>query len=157
MRRSFFAVTAIVAMAVSGIAASRYEAAMAALRKADHGVVWDTKSAITVDVTCDGKPDLVIVGQKRSMGVVAVVPNVGSPEKPIVSEFPTDGANQQDGFCGRSLKVYLEPRDCRWENDPISGCKVVKGCKAFRVDDGDCDAFHFYWNNKAKQLTYNRL
>jgi hypothetical protein len=130
---------------------------MQVLNKTDPGVTWDSKGAVTADVTCDGKPDLVIIGQKGSMGVVAVVPGVDKPGKPTIGEFPTGRAALQDGFCGRRLKVYLEPRNCTWEDGPIEGCKVVKGCKAFRVDDGGCDAFHFYWDNTTKELTYNRL
>lgn len=148
---------AFIVLAVACFAASRYPAAMQVLDKTDPGVAWDTKGAVTADVTCDGKLDLVIIGQKGSMGVVAVVPGVDKPGKPIIGEFPTGHPQTQDGFCGKRLKLYLEPRDCLWEDGRIEGCKVVKGCKAFRVDDGDCDAFHFYWDNKAKQLTYNRL
>lgn len=148
---------AFFATAIAGFAAAHYQAAMDALDKADHGVVWDTKGAITADVTCDGKPDLVIVGQKGAMGVVAVVPGLDRPGKPIIGEYPTGRNDLQDGFCEARLKVFLEPRNCQWEDGFIPGCKVVKGCKAFRVGGEECDAFHFYWDTKAKQLTYNRL
>jgi hypothetical protein len=145
------------AAAIAAVAAARYQPAMIALDKAKHGVVWDTKGAIMADVTCDGKPDLVIVGQKGGMGVVAIVPGLDRPGPPIIGEFPTGRADLQDGFCEARPKVYLEPRDCRWEDGVIPGCKVVRGCKAFRVGGADCDAFHFYWDTTSKRLKYDRL
>jgi hypothetical protein len=129
---------------------------LAALNAAsEHGDVWDAKSAITVDVTCDGKADTVVVGHKKDVVLIGVVSS--SELKPSIIEFAI-GTNSQDAFSGSKVHVGKEPRDCMTGDDiPLDGCKPVRGCSGFRADDDLTDGFHFYWDNDRKALTWWRL
>lgn len=124
--------------------------------EAGRGVVWDQKTAIKADVVCSGQPSTIMVGHRRNNVLIGIVPAAHS--KPIVFEFRGDNPVGQDAFCEPKVRLVPEPRDCIGAEDVrIKGCKVLKGCSAFGAYDDDCDAFHFYWDNRKKKLVYWRL
>ncbi len=132
------------------------DAIKALTAEAGRGVVWDQKTAIKADVVCSGNPSTIMVGHRRNNVLIGIVPDAHS--KPIVFEFRGDNSVGQDAFCEPKVRLVPEPRDCIGAGDVrIEGCKVVKGCSAFGAYDDVCDAFHFYWDNRKKQLAYWRL
>lgn len=125
-----------------------------------HGTVWNAKSAIVADVTCNGKPDTIIVGRRHRAVLIGVVSESeqGKPKTPIIVEFPTNHPIGQNAFCGTDVHIEKERLVCKTgDGVPLAGCRPVRGCSAFRADDGECDSFHFYWDSKRKALTWWRL
>lgn len=107
-------------------------------------------------MTCAGQLDTVVVGHRHDNVLIGVVP--ADKSKPVVFEFRTDHPSGEDAFCETKVDIGLDARDCVGaEGEHIAGCKVIKGCSGFSAYDGDCDAFHFYWDNRQKKLTYWRL
>lgn len=128
------------------------------LRAAAEKVRWDPASAISGNFTCSGVSEKVFAGYTKNRVWIGVVSS-GDEKKPIVADFPA-GTQPigQDAFCAERVTVAKEPRDCLdGEDTPLPGCKRIKQCVAFRVYDGECDGFHFYWDNRRKRLTYWRL
>jgi len=128
------------------------------LRTAAGKVRWDPSSAISGNFTCSGASEKVFVGHTKNRVWIGVASS-GDGKKPIIADFPAGThPTDQDAFCAERVTIDKEPRDCLGEGDtPLPGCKRIKQCIAFRVYDGECDSFHFYWDNRRKQLTYWRL
>lgn len=147
------------ALAVSPLAAetdTRLLQSLEILQSTAGTVKWDAASAVSGDFTCDGVPDNVFAGYTKNRVWIGLVSSRGK-KKPIVADFPAGTRASQDAFCAAPVKINKEPRDCLGEGDTsLPGCKRAKRCVAFRVYDGECDSFHFYWDNERKRLTYWR-
>jgi hypothetical protein len=135
------------------------DSAVSVLHSAQPNVNWDHKSAVTADLTCDGKDDVAIVGYENSeavwLGVVSGNSNA-KDVKPVTMKFWV-GKHSQDSFCSTPVKLETHPLDCEGdEGEKLPGCKVVKGCFDLSMNDGNCDAFNFYWDSKKKRLAWWR-
>lgn len=115
-------------------------------------VHWE-RSAVSADVDCDGKVDQIQLGYDQNRAWV----RVETLRKPHTFSLPksTDSAY---GLAAFPVKVRLENMDCTGsEGTPLAGCRPVKRCRAFRLDDGMTDAIHVYWNAKQQQFNFWRL
>ena len=121
-------------------------------------VTWNQRSAVTADVSCDGSPEKIVLGHRGNDVVIGVVPtNRSGNAKVQLFNFPATNTIGQDAFCGGEVHLGSGPLMCRSEDGPLDGCRPKRHCKSFDAYDGECDAFHFYWDSKRKRLTYWRL
>lgn len=150
--RAFFVAAIFVASVNAQM--SKTQVAVNELRKLHPAVKWNSKSAIVADVTCDGKPDTVILGLEKNQVVVGMV-SAAFPNKTQVLSFPVT-ASSQDGFCAFPTRIEISPLDCKSDTRVLPGCKAVKACHAFTVIDNECDPFNFYWDSSRKSLAWWR-
>jgi hypothetical protein len=70
--------------------------------------------------------------------------------------FPID-PGAQEAFCAEPKRITTGPISC---SDPemgkFPGCKPVKGCRNFTVEDDACDSLHFYWDAGKKMTRWWR-
>lgn len=136
---------------------ARLSQSLETLQSMARTVKWDAASAVSGDFTCDNVPDSVVAGYTKDHVWIGLVSSRGK-KKPIVVNFPAGSHANQDAFCASPVKINKERRDCLGEGDtPLPGCRRAKRCVAFRVYDGECDSFHFYWDDERKRLAYWRL
>jgi len=134
--------------------------AIAVLHTAKPAVGWDAKTAVSADVTCDGKPDTVVIGyeKKKEVAWLGVVPgsDKNRASRPITMSFLV-GKHTQDSFCSLPVQIKTGPIECD-DNElgALPGCKRVKGCSDFSIVDTDCDSFYFYWDSSHKKLAWWR-
>ena len=124
------------------------------LRHSRPSTSWDSASAKTADVDCDGKPDTVMLGSDKGKVVVGVV--WGTHKQPQLFVFPIR-RDQQDGFCVAPKRIEVTPIDCESDEGSLPGCQATKGCKAFSLSDDECDPFNFYWDAARKKLAWWRM
>ncbi|TMH89902.1 MAG: hypothetical protein E6H44_07605 [Betaproteobacteria bacterium] len=133
------------------------KAALTGLQAAKPKVSWDEKTAVSADVTCDGKPDTAVIGYEEGFVWLGVIPGYAGDKqaKPMTFRF-TVGKDTQDSFCRVPVRIKTSAIGCKTEDFDLPGCKAVKGCSALSLIDEACDAFHFYWNSSRKRLTWWR-
>ena len=133
---------------------SQINATVDGLRRSHPSVKWNIKSARLADVTCDGDPDVMLLGSDENKVVVAVTSG-RRQEKSQMLSFPI-GRDIQDGFCAQPTRLGIVPLDCETDEGPLSGCKPSKGCRAFTISDEECDAFNFYWDSSRNAIRWWR-
>ena len=133
------------------------KAALGGLQAAKPKVNWDEKTAVSADVTCDGKADTAVIGYEEGFVWLGVIPGYAEDKqaKPMTFRF-TVGKDTQDSFCRVPVRIEISAIECKTEDFDLPGCKTVKGCSALSLIDEACDAFHFYWNSSRKRLTWWR-
>ncbi len=146
--------TAVVVLGASAKAGSA-QSAVRALRKAHPEITWNVKSAVSADVNCDGKPEVIVLGADKNDRVVVAIVSSGDPRQQQLLSFPIRSSTQ-DGFCSVPNRVEISPLECRSEEGTLPGCKQVAGCQEFAVSDGMCDGFNFYWDASQKRLAWWR-
>jgi hypothetical protein len=134
--------------------ASKPEEMVSKLQKAHPQVSWNSKSAVVADVTCDGKPDTVVLGSQKDAVVIGVVSGAHQDNIQILS-FPIR-RDSQDGFCAVPKRIETSSLDCDSGEGPLPGCKPVKGCQEFSVIEEECDSFNFYWDSSRRSLVWWR-
>ena len=159
MRRlAFFLGIASVLASVNAMAQQRSpRSAVDALREARPNVVWDSKSPVVADVTCDGRTDTVVVGYEGNTVWLGVVPGTSgrTSTRPLMLAFPV-GRHSRDSFCAVPVRIEVNALVCRNEEGPLPGCKPVEGCSDFSLVDDACDSFHFYWDSSKNTLRWWR-
>jgi hypothetical protein len=133
---------------------SKTDLAVNKLRKTNPAVNWNTKSAVSGDVNCDGQCDRVVLGSEKNSVVVGIVSGAQS-EKPQVFSFPIS-RDTQDGFCASPTQIELFPLDCSSDEGALPGCTSNKSCQSFTVMDTECDPFNFYWDASRKTFSWWR-
>jgi len=114
---------------------------------------WDISGSQKVDVTCDGRPDLIMTGHKGKTLYVTVTMG---PKVSKTFAFAID-AGRQAGLCALPVHIEVYPLTCKDdEYGTLLGCRAVRECHAFRVVDRQCDSLNFYWNSKAQRLEWYR-
>ena len=143
--------------AVGHSQAQDFSAAKKALElAASRPVNWKSEKARIADVTCDGKPDTIMFGEAARSVWLGVVP--GNGDKPQIMAFALSSHKQfQDAFDHRPTKVSLYPLTCDTDiYGPLAGCRYVKNCQAFSLDNGGTDPFNFYWDDLHKRFDWWR-
>ena len=150
MRRISVLIVLVLSGSVLAAQPAGTPAAIAALKsQIKNPVDWSAANARSADVTCDGKPDVILFGMAAKTAWVAVVPGGG---KPLAMELPVSNGNP-DGFCRAPKNIAVKPLTCESSSmGHLSDCQPVKNCKEFAVEDGVCGAFHFYWDVRTKRM-----
>jgi hypothetical protein len=110
---------------------------------------WST--ALRVDLAGKGVPDYVMLGTAGSEAVVGVVLGCACDLK-FVFRFKKDGGSQA-GLCGDPAAARVAVTSLASLDDPDAPL-AAKGApstrrKGFRLESGDCDSFHFYFDGQA--------
>lgn len=155
MRQTFVALGLIVSCGAAQAQPASVPAAIAALKSViKDPIAWSAANAQKADVTCDGKPDVILFGAgQKTAGQesvwVGVVPAGG---KPLAMEFPVS-SSVSNGFCRQPKKISVSPISCNTAAlGRLDGCQELTTCKEFAVDDGTCGPFHFYWDSRLKGI-----
>ena len=131
--------------------------ALKRLQQASPDHIWDSASALRIDIDSDGKPDYVFLSQdSKSATVGLVLGKMGAGV--LVQTFPI-GDPSQDSLCSAPAGISREslnydPTDAVGE---IPGFKRSRTGVAFLLGGGECDVFHFFWNTVTKKLDWWRL
>lgn len=94
-----------------------------------------------------------MLGKTLSESVLGVVFGA-SRLSPVIHRFRRD-AGSQDGICGDPDDARISVEDLSAPDDPGDGppaeARASAGSrrKGFRLDSGDCDAFHFFFDGKG--------
>jgi hypothetical protein len=117
------------------------------LRRDDPAVNWT--DVLEVDVDGDGVADAVLLGHAASRVFVSVV--LATSRAPRFSfAFP---AWVPAGLCGdpaaARVRVEVGRPDTRDPDAPTSS--TPPGSQGFRLDAGDCDALHFFYDGTSVQ------
>lgn len=128
------------------------------LQKVAHRTPWNSKSAITVDIDCDGKADYVLLSQTKDRATVGLVLGKAKGQKVFVQNIAI-AKPMQESLCASPAELESESLDY----DPtdavgkLPGFKPSETCSAFILSGGECDSFHFYWDHQHHRLTWWRL
>jgi len=107
-------------------------------------------AALRLDLAGKGVPDYVMLGRERSEVVVGVV--LGSAcDMKFVSRFKK--GISQDGLCGDPGAAHIVAETLATADDPDAPLAAKGGPSTrragFRLESGDCDSFHFYFDGLA--------
>lgn len=129
--------------------------ALDVLKRKEPSATWDPKSLLQGDLDLDGTPDYALAGLKGDRFVVGIVQGPvtagGADSRSWTLGFPWDG--EEDALCSKKAKISLEPLE---ENEGPKPEHPRKG-QGINLHDGQCDAFHIYWNPKERTFEYWRL
>jgi hypothetical protein len=122
------------------------------LKLKEPGTRWDSRSLLQGDLDLDGTQDYALAGTRDDQFVVGIVQGpVKTDSRAWTLAFPWDG--QEDALCSKNAKITLEPLE---ENEGPKPEHPRKGL-GLNLYDGECDAFHIYWNPQVKDFEYWRL
>ena len=126
--------------------------ALDVLKLRERSTQWDAKSLIQGDFDLDGTPDFALTGLQGDRFVVGIVHGPASSDSQAWTlDFPWDG--EEDALCSKKAKISPEPLE---ENEGPKPEHPRKGL-GINLHDGQCDAFHIYWNPQSKDFEYWRL
>jgi hypothetical protein len=133
-------------------------AAREALRATYPKVVWHP--VLRVDIDCDGADDRIFTGRHAGrFYVAAVLTGRSRMPKISVTRFLLQGTSQ-DSFCGPPSVLAKESMDYYPEDSSAmapEGFRRSSNCHGLRLEAGECDSFHFFWNHAANELDWWRL
>jgi len=132
--------------------------ARAVVQRLPFNVAW--KLAIAIDVNCDSIRDYVFVAKDHRYyyAAAAVAPFSDSVVATYVT-FPL-GGDSQDALCAEPSELQEEALDADIVDSLGSepeGWTQSQSCKGLRLEAGDCDSFHLYWNAVQKRIDWWRL
>lgn len=117
-------------------------------------VAWNAAKLRTADVDCDGKPDLIAFGTNHGLVWMGIIAS-GSGKAQVMS-FPLRKGSQ-DSFDSPPTRISVYPLICETAEDAyLDGCRQVRGCKSFSLDNDQTDPFDFYWDARHKRLGWWR-
>jgi hypothetical protein len=108
---------------------------------------------LKVNLDGDDRPDTVTL-EPTGSGVVVTVVLGANPGRPFVFRLARN-PDAQDGICGEPGAARITVERCTGEGE--LACRPASGAgrrgegelDAVRLDDGDCDAFHFFFDGSA--------
>lgn len=152
----FLSLMAILACASDPRAASTSPAqsGVARLAAADPTVTWDLATRLVGDVDGDGIADSAFVGRAAAAVHIGLLRATGDSAE--VLAFPV--ANAQQAVCARTAVLTFESMDY----DPSDAVGKIVGfqrsptSRGLRLDDGNCDPIHLFWNVSSHHLDWWR-
>src|SRR4051812_20216862 len=100
----------LIALFSASLSGAQYKpylkAALGGLQAAKPKVNWDDKTAVSADVTCDGKVDTALIGYEEGFVWPGVIPGYAGDgrAKPMTFRF-TVGKDTQDSFCRVPVRI----------------------------------------------------
>ena len=119
-------------------------------------VKWESISELAADLDCDGRPDRALLG--RHSGTIYVGVLLSSKREPQLFGFAVD-PGIQNAICAEPAVLTIESLDYDPKEEgvgPIAGFRRSKRCKGLRLEGGECDSIHFFWNHKTRRLEWWR-
>ena len=119
-------------------------------------IQWDIPRALSVDVTCDGNPDTLVIGyQGPNQFWLHLQPGGDGGEWGESIHFaltpaPAAGA----ALCQAPIQIQPAAQPCRAGH--TANCRALPGCPGFILSDGLCGQLHFYWDPQQQRLDYWR-
>ncbi len=157
--RVFGAFAAVLVSLACTTTTNRIQYGRAALSRADpQHVAW--RYLHTVDVNCDDTADdIFTASDEQWFYVAAVLGPVRVNSHYSVVAFALSG-DYQESLCGPVSGIMKEAlasamADATGEEE--LGYRIVKDCSGLRLQSGECDPFHIYWNRMSNALDWWRL
>jgi hypothetical protein len=150
------AVVTLAMCAVSAPAPAQTSAALKSIRNSYPVLEWN--HSLRTDINCDGRHDDVFTAQDKQNYYVGIVLAGSGGSGVHVVTFRLAGESQ-DALCGAPRKLREESLDI----DPDEVTQIPEGfrrstrCKGVRLESGDCDSFHLFWNYSKGVLDWWRL
>jgi len=138
-----------------GLALAQPKDGLQVLATARPEVRWSWATALQADFDCDGQPDQAFLGRAGGRVYVGVVRS-GHPNPAVLDFAVSPGV--QAAICAEPAVLRIESLDY----DPaeavgaIPGFRQSKTCKGLRLEGGECDSIHFFWNHNTKRLEWWR-
>jgi hypothetical protein len=140
-------------------APQRVQSGRAALSHADpQNVPW--RYVQTIDINCEETPDdIFTASDEHWFYVAAVLGPVRVDSHYSIVAFAL-GGDYQESLCGPVSGLTTEPlssamADATGEEE--LGYRIIEGCSGLRLQSGECDPFHIYWNHMSNALDWWRL
>lgn len=124
------------------------------LAAADTAVTWDDASPIIGDVDGDGVADSAFVGRSSSAVHVGLI----RAHQDRVETLPFRVGNSEMAVCAATAILQTESLDY----DPSEAHGAIPGFVrstvrvGLKLDDGDCDPIHLFWNVSTRHLDWWR-
>jgi len=121
-------------------------------------ITWYADSAILLDLNNDGKQDVALCGVSTDHVHVAIVLGPVNKTSIIKTESFPIGTIAQNSVCKPYVtleKENLTPVDK--EAGELKGIDKSGKSDGFKMVDGACDDFHFFWDYKSQSLAWWRL
>lgn len=119
---------------------------------------WSEKTALKIDIDCDGKSDYVFLSQNREAAQVGLVLGRNKGKSVFTQKIAFKGDSQNCLSIPPAIimteSLDYDPTDAVGE---LPGFIRSKSCNAFALGAGGSDAFHFFWNHKHDKLEWWRL
>jgi hypothetical protein len=127
----------------------------ALLQKSHPKVAWELSKREVVDVTCDGVPDVVVVGYEKKGAVwLAVVPgSTKEKSKPRLFALRFHGGRRSDDYCAAPVRIETHPINCYSDGANLSSCTDAKGCRGISIAGDKCAPLSVYWDDMSGQLS----
>lgn len=120
-------------------------------------VNWNEKSLTSADVTCNGLPDHLMLGQEKDKVWLAVVDGSKNNQLGQLRTYSFGvNSSSQESVCQLPVRIEIRPLVCDSEDGNLQGCKPSKACKSFALMDDACDSINFYWDSQHKKLVHWR-
>jgi hypothetical protein len=138
-----------------GVASAQSKDGLRVLATARPEVRWSAATGLKGDFDCDGQPDQAFLGRAGGRVYVGVVRS--GHRMPEILDFAVN-PGVQEAICAEPAVLRIESLDY----DPakavgeIPGFRRSKTCKGLRLEGGECDSVHFFWNHKTKRLEWWR-
>ena len=122
-------------------------------------VNWDQASLLKGNFNPDGKSDYALLGQEGESKVfVAVIYSPVEPNAQVdILEF---GVGQDEGsLCHLPAQLKRESLDYDPSDEvgKIPGFRRSRKVMGLNLSDGDCDAFHLFWDYQSRRFSWWRL
>jgi hypothetical protein len=122
------------------------------------GIQW--QAADSIDFNCDLARDHVFVGSDTSHYYVALIVTPLSKDSVATYVKFVLAGDSQDALCGTTPSLHPESLDADLLEilgaEP-EGWRRTRMCLGMRLESGDCDSFHLYWNKEQAKLDWWRL
>ena len=137
------------------------------LSKKEPTVEWNAKSQISGDFDYDGTIDYALRGRKGKFFVLGIVKGALSGKSKYRTMKFGEDAGDQGSLCSVKSAIitvddinkdYVDFASEYLEADYARRLRSVsKNSKGIVISDGNCDAFHIFWDKKYKLFTWWRV
>lgn len=108
-------------------------------------VRWQSSSVVSADCTCQGNQEVALLGTTAEEIVVAVFLG-GTSSEPEVLRYSAKARN------AATAKLSIESGGQDLDAPSLPAGMQSQKCQGLRMDDGEVDAAHIYWNPKTRKF-----
>ena len=118
-------------------------------------VQWDVARALTVDMTCDGKPDTVVLGYQGHAQIWLSVRQSTLPGRPLLMPLILEVGKPGAPLCQSPIRLSSEPLSGQ-PGGELSPDKARATCQSLILEDGRCAPIRVQWNPQQQALEWQR-